>query len=471
MRIALLLVFFTLHLPAYSSFVEFAGEITNANSDGYRLYKVINDLTGEEAKFSGSVRDNGTFSMAIEINNPGLVRFEYGENEFEIFVRSIDKKIELSFDANHVNHSLLFKGQRQADNNFLKVYRKTYGDQGNHEVYSKGFLSTTFSKDISQRAKSYDIQDYFDYIKREKKYKEEYLNRTPGLSPELRSFLRKEIQWNHELNKFAFFIFNQDRIEAVKLKDYWIEYRLLQSVDINDNYSLRYTAFQNLLSCFIHYLNLENPVEVNSGKDLHYYRFIERNLSSRCRSFMQAKLMLNAFRMGEPQMAQRKFKEYKRYNTIPEYSKILEDYFGKNMQFVQKEVVPDFKFLMQNNAQKHLTDFRGKVVYVSLWASWCKPCLENFEKTRTMRSSLANQGVVLLNVNLDKTENVWRNTLARLSLPGENVFGLDLAELQTKMGFDTLPFYMLVDKLGRQSFLSSPDLNQAQSDFTQLMMQ
>ncbi len=467
----LLVIFLLTQNMMFGSFVEFSGEITHLKGNQFYLYKKVNDLTGEEAKFTGTIRGDSTFSMAIEIRYPQLIRFEYEENEFEIFVRSIDKKVELSFNADDVHNTLLFKGHRQADNNFLKAYRKTYGSKDDYVVHSKGFLNTRFDTDISQRAKSYDIRDYFDYIKREKGYKEDYLNRTANLSPELRTYLRKEMLWGLEVNKFAFFIFNEDRIPAQKLSDYWIEYKLLQSVDINDDYSLKHMAFQNLLSAFIHYLNLENPVEVNSGKDLHYYRFIERNLSGRCQSFMQAKLMLNAFRMGEPQMAQRKFKEYKRYNTVSAYTKILEDYFGKSMQYVKKETVADFKFLRENNLVEKVSNHRGKVIYVSLWASWCKPCLEGFEKTRATRASLAAQGIVMLNVNLDKNEAIWKAQLAKLNLPGMNVFALDLSELKEQMGFDTLPFYLLIDKFGRESFLSSPDLNQTQGDFMNLKNQ
>ena len=469
MRFYIGVVLFFLAFSAQAKFVQFAGKVSNADSKKFFLYKTINALTQEEAKFNGTIKEDGAFNMAIEIEYSQIIRFEYDSIGFNIFVRPFDSKVELSFNAEDIQASLIFMGECQADNNFLKAYHKSYGSKDKIVPFTKGFLTTDFEENTVSRAKAYGIEDFFDVIKREKGYKEDYLNRTSGITPELRSYLRKEMEWEHETAKFSYFIYNSDRIKSTSLSDYWVNYRLLQGVDINDKYSLKYPVFQNLLSAFIHYLNLENPVEVNSGKDLHYYRFIERNLNGKCQSFMQAKLMLNAFRMGQPQLAQQKFKEYKRYNTIQEYTKTLQDWFGKNLQYVAKETIPDFKFLNLNGVEQYLSEFRGKVVYVSLWASWCQPCLEGFRMTHETRRTLASQGVVMLNVNLDKTEQKWRQTQARLDLPGNNVYGLDLSELQKKMGFDTLPYYLLIDKSGRQSFLSSKDLNQATSDFYELM--
>ncbi len=470
MRAAFTILFglFFLHLQA--GFVEFSAIVNDAAGSEFRLYRLINELTAEEVKYTGIVKENDELHIAIEIDYPQIVRFELDSTSIEIFVRPIDRKVAFNYNMQDLNGTLFFTGDRQADNNFLKVYHKNFlNHKAEKEIYSKGFLNTEFDKELAQRAKSYGIQDYFEYIARELKYQEDYLNRQSAISPELRSYLRKELYWDYETRKFAYFIFNQDRIPANQLSGYWLKYRLLQSVDINDDYSLSYPVFQNLLSAFIHYLNLENPVDVSSGDDIHYYRFVERNLSNKSKSFMQAKLMLNAFRMGEPQMAQRKFKEYKRYNQYQTYTQSLESWFGSQMQYLKKKTVPTFTFLNRDGTENSLDQMRGKVVYVSLWASWCKPCIEGFAETYQTRQHLHQKGVVMLNVNLDRTESIWHQTMAKYDIPGTHVYGLDLADFQEKLKFDTLPYYILVDKFGFQTYLSSRNLNAAIGDFMALM--
>ncbi len=464
------IVFGLLFLQVQAGFVSFSAVVEDGAGKEFRLYRLINELTAEEVKYTGIVKDNNELHIAIEIDYPQIVRFELDTSSLEIFVRPIDRKVSFKYNINDLDGTLYFTGEREADNNFLKVYHKNFlNHNAEKEIYSKGFLNTKFDKELSLRAKSYGIQDYFDFIKREVNYQQEYLNRQAKISPELRSYLRKELYWDYETRKFAYFIFNQERFPANQLSSYWLKYRLLQTVDINDDYSLVYPVFQNLLSAFIHYLNLENPVDVSTGDDIHYYRFVERNLDKKSKSFMQAKLMLNAFRMGEPQMAQRKFKEFKRYNQYQDYTQSLEAWFGSQLQYLKKKTVPTFTFLYADGSEGTLDRLRGKVVYVSLWASWCGPCIEGFKKTYDTRKRLDQQGVIMLNVNLDRTEAKWHQTVAMNDIPGTHVYGLDLADFQDKLKFDTLPFYILVDKFGFQTYLSARNLNAAIGDFTALM--
>lgn len=469
MRIICSLFFCFGFVLCQAGFVEFSGTIEHGGGKEFRLYKLINELTGEEVKYTGTIKENNEFGISIEIDYPQLVRFALDTHNIEIFVRPIDRKIAFRYNMKDMKGSLFFTGDRQADNNFLKAYHSTFLNiDGEEEIHSKGFLNTKFDKTLAQRAKSYGMQDYFDFIARELKYQEDYLHRTGSISPELRNYLRKELYWDYETRKFAYFIYNEDRIHPSQLSDYWLKYRLLQTVDINDDYALAYPVFQNLLCAFIHYLNLENPVDVSTGNDIHYYRFVERNLSGKSKSFMQAKLMLNAFRMGEPQMAQRKFKEFKRFNQYRDYTSSLENWFGNQMQYLKKKTVPDFTFQNIDYTAQSLEGLRGKVVYVSLWASWCRPCIEGFRETKATRQQLHDSGIVMLNVNLDRNENIWRQTLALHDIPGTHVYGLDLENFQEKLQFDTLPFYILVDKFGYQTYLSSRNLNDTIGDFMKL---
>lgn len=49
-----------------------------------------------------------------------------------------------------------------------------------------------------------------------------------------------------------------------------------------------------------------------------------------------------------------------------------------------------------------LAEYRGKVVYVDFWASWCLPCRQSFPWMNSMYRQFARDGLVILAVNMDQ---------------------------------------------------------------------
>ncbi|MDH4107840.1 MAG: TlpA family protein disulfide reductase [Gammaproteobacteria bacterium] len=54
-----------------------------------------------------------------------------------------------------------------------------------------------------------------------------------------------------------------------------------------------------------------------------------------------------------------------------------------------------------NTDQLDLSSYRGKVVVVDFWASWCVPCRRSFPWLNQMQAKYADQGLVIVGVNMD----------------------------------------------------------------------
>lgn len=51
--------------------------------------------------------------------------------------------------------------------------------------------------------------------------------------------------------------------------------------------------------------------------------------------------------------------------------------------------------------EKELNQYKGKVVYLDFWASWCTPCRQSFPWMNQMQSKYSDKGFTVLSVNLD----------------------------------------------------------------------
>jgi thiol-disulfide isomerase/thioredoxin len=63
-----------------------------------------------------------------------------------------------------------------------------------------------------------------------------------------------------------------------------------------------------------------------------------------------------------------------------------------------------------------LEDYRGKVVLINFWATWCEPCREEMPSMNRLRASLAGQPFAVLAVNLAESETRIRRFLEQLPL-------------------------------------------------------
>ena len=117
----------------------------------------------------------------------------------------------------------------------------------------------------------------------------------------------------------------------------------------------------------------------------------------------------------------------------------------------QKEhkLAPDFTLKDVNNAKVKLSDYKGKVVLLDFWATWCGPCKIEIPWFMEFENQFKDRGFAVLGVSMD--EGGWddvRPYIEQRKINYRILLGNDEVG-QAYGGVDSLPTTFLIDRTGR----------------------
>lgn len=118
------------------------------------------------------------------------------------------------------------------------------------------------------------------------------------------------------------------------------------------------------------------------------------------------------------------------------------------MALDEGEQAPSFTARSLNGTEKvSLSKFKGKVVYLDFWASWCTPCLVSMPLVDELRKEFPDDELQVVAVNVDNDAAKGRAFLQRrpVGFPSASDPGGQIPE---KYGITTMPTSFLIDRGG-----------------------
>ncbi len=115
----------------------------------------------------------------------------------------------------------------------------------------------------------------------------------------------------------------------------------------------------------------------------------------------------------------------------------------------ERHDAPDFSLKDADGKVVHMSDYKGKVVLLDFWATWCGPCKIEIPWFVDLQRKNKDRGFEVLGVSMD--EEGWEIVKPFLSDMGVNyrvVIGND-ATAQLYGGVDAMPTTFLIDRSGK----------------------
>ena len=175
------------------------------------------------------------------------------------------------------------------------------------------------------------------------------------------------------------------------------------------------------------------------------YDLAQQKLQGRVLYWFLAGELRNGIRDGYEAYVDARLQSFAESNPFSEYTEAI-----KAVLTLQPgQPAPDFTLHDPNGQPVSLSQFKGKVVLLDFWASWCGPCIADLGTLRKIKEQMASQPVVFLNVSLDENEAAWKQAIAKHQIQGVHVrSGGHSEQVAQAYNVGSLPRYYLVDPQG-----------------------
>ncbi len=117
----------------------------------------------------------------------------------------------------------------------------------------------------------------------------------------------------------------------------------------------------------------------------------------------------------------------------------------------QARELPPLRFADGAGNSTNLADFRGRMVLLNVWATWCTPCREEMPALDRLQARLGGPDFEVVALSIDQgDESVVRNFFREVGIKWLKPYRDEYRGTATAVGLTAVPLTLLVDREGRE---------------------
>lgn len=117
-------------------------------------------------------------------------------------------------------------------------------------------------------------------------------------------------------------------------------------------------------------------------------------------------------------------------------------------KFEEPVVAPDFTLKDLKGNQVTLKNFKGRVVFLNFWATWCPPCRREMPSMERLYKQLKDRDFTMLAVDMQESEKRVRAFISEFSLSFPVLLDLN-GDISSLYGIVGLPTTYIIDREGK----------------------
>ena len=111
-------------------------------------------------------------------------------------------------------------------------------------------------------------------------------------------------------------------------------------------------------------------------------------------------------------------------------------------------ISPDFNAENLDGKTVRLKDFRGKYVYIDLWATWCQPCRKELPHLKALEEKFHGRNIHFVSVSVDDNKDSWRKFVTTQKMEGNQLYLGSESKFLQDYRVNGIPRFILLDPNG-----------------------
>ncbi|MGE0078120.1 MAG: TlpA family protein disulfide reductase [Bacteroidales bacterium] len=208
------------------------------------------------------------------------------------------------------------------------------------------------------------------------------------------------------------------------------DYSFLNQIDLNRADHLMFDDYANLVISIVNTKlgkmpNVKENAEKPASERLPIvFAAVDSIVTNpTVRDYVKMNLMEEDLNFGEFYQLNDVIQNYLANCQTPEYANLVKTKFDKKMLLAPGVPAPVFKYTDINGKEYSLTDFKGKLVYIDFWATWCGPCRHELPYLKTLEKDYHGKNVVFVSISLDDNKGAWEKMVKEQDMKGIQLYG------------------------------------------------
>lgn len=142
---------------------------------------------------------------------------------------------------------------------------------------------------------------------------------------------------------------------------------------------------------------------------------------------------------------------YKKYDLLVNNEKMKKSVIDRRNDYAS----PTSNLIASGNKVISITEilkkYKGKIVYIDFWASWCIPCRAQMPNAAILKEKLKGKDIAFLYFGYNDKERAWLKARDQLNIEGDHYFLTEKAVMEADMlfGINGIPHYVIINKDGK----------------------